>query len=115
MSVMTREGHSIGSNTHAGILTLVTMAFLVVLALPAAAQADTLYVSVVGSDTAGHGPLSAPYATLQKAVDVALSGDAVMVGPGTFTGDVTMKTGVSLYGAGASLTVVHGSGTTHVI
>ncbi len=63
-----------------------------------------VYVSTTGSDTGGAGTLASPYATIAKAISVAVSGQAVLVAGGTYTVDsgaatnVVMKDGVSLYG-----------------
>jgi hypothetical protein len=85
------------------------------LLLPAAAYATTLHVSVVGNDATGLGSLARPYATVQKAIDMAVWGDSVSVGPGTFNGNVTMKPAVSLHGAGALLTTLRGTGSGSVV
>ena len=102
------------------ICTVMVAAFVAALALPVAAHAATTYhVSVVGSDTAGTGTPAKPFATVQKAVDEAThTGDAVYVGAGIFSGDVTMtvqNAGMSLHGAGASLTTLRGDGKNSVI
>jgi predicted outer membrane repeat protein len=81
-----------------------------VVARPAVARAASVYVAVTGSDTTGSGSFGSPYATVQKAVNMAVSGDVVSVGSGTFNGDITMKDGVSLQGAGAAETTLKGSG-----
>jgi parallel beta-helix repeat protein len=99
-----------------GIPTFVTIAALVAAALcvaaflPSVAHGAPIYVSVLGSDTAGDG-LSATtsFATVQHAIDMAASGDTVQVGAGTFAGGITMKDGVSLHGAGSSETTLTAS------
>lgn len=53
---------------------------IVVRASPAEAHAASIYVAVTGSDAAGDGSLGSPYATVQKAVNMAASGDVVSVG-----------------------------------
>ena len=94
---------------------LVALVAVVALASPAVARAASIHVSVGGSDTAGNGSLGNPYATVQKAVNTATSGDVVSVGAGTFSGDITMKNGVSLLGAGSAETTLSGTGTWPVI
>jgi predicted outer membrane repeat protein len=91
------------------------VACALLLALPSAAHATTLHVSVVGNDATGLGSLARPYATVQKAVNMAVWGDVVSVGPGTFNGNVTMKPAVSLHGAGALLTTLRGTGSGPVV
>jgi len=48
--------------------------------------ATSLYVSTTGDDTNGNGSQVAPYSTIQKAVDSASNGDAILVLPGTYAG-----------------------------
>jgi hypothetical protein len=93
----------------------VLLAAIAALALPLAAQAAPVFVSVVGSDTAGDGSALNPYATVQHAIDTASSGDEVRVGAGTFTGNIAMKDGVSLYGAGAGDAILQGTGSGPVV
>jgi parallel beta-helix repeat protein len=71
--------------------TLVAAGLMV--ALPAwagAATAAVIYVSPSGSDTAGNGSASAPYATLQAAVSQAPAGSTILLEPGTYSGSVTI-------------------------
>jgi len=96
-------------------LLTTALAALFVLALPLAAQAAGVHVSVLGSDTLGDGSMANPYATVQRGVNAAAFGDDVLVGAGSFSGDVTMKNGVSLTGVGASQTTLQGSGSAPVI
>ena len=77
---------------------------------PAATPAPFVHVSSSGSDTTGTGTSALPYATIAKAMSVAVSGQAVLVAGGTYTVDsgaatptnVVMKDGVSLYGGYAA-------------
>jgi len=96
-------------------LVTAALAALFVLALPLVAHAAAVHVSVLGSDAGGDGSMGNPYATVQHGVNMAASGDDVLVGAGTFVGDVVMKHGVSLYGAGASATTLQGTGTAPVV
>jgi hypothetical protein len=45
----------------------------------------TWFVTTGGNDTTGNGTSGNPYATVSKANSVALNGDTINVGPGTFT------------------------------
>jgi len=52
-------------------------------------QAATNYVATTGNDT-NSGSFASPFLTIQKAVDVALTGGVILVGPGTYaTGENT--------------------------
>lgn len=89
-------------------LALLLLTLAIVLAVPGAAFAVDYYVAVSGDDVAGAGTPASPFASVQKAVDAAAAsgGGTVYVGPGTFTGTVTLRNGVSLRGAGADLTTL---------
>ncbi|MDZ4168785.1 MAG: right-handed parallel beta-helix repeat-containing protein [Coriobacteriia bacterium] len=89
--------------------------FASVLAFPLTAQAAPVFVSQFGSDTLGDGSPLMPFATVQHAIDSAAAGDDVNVGPGTFCGNITMKDGVSIHGAGAASTTLKGTGTGSVV
>ncbi len=95
------------------LLAPLLLALSILVVTPAAAFAVDYHVAVGGDDAAGTGAPDDPFASVQKAIDVAaVGGGNVYVGPGTFTGNITLKNGVSLYGAGATnttLTVVSGS------
>ncbi|HEY4491902.1 MAG TPA: right-handed parallel beta-helix repeat-containing protein, partial [Acidobacteriota bacterium] len=56
--------------------------------------ASTYYVSNTGSDS-NSGSSSSPFATMQKAADVAVAGDTVIVRPGTYVGAKFYKSGTS--------------------
>ncbi|MHB8805767.1 MAG: Ig-like domain-containing protein, partial [Coriobacteriia bacterium] len=95
------------------LLAPLLLALTILVAAPAAAFAADYHVAVGGDDLAGTGAPDKPFASVQKAIDIAATGGGnVYVGPGTFTGNITLKNGVSLYGSGAdetTLTVVSGS------
>ena len=88
---------------------------LLVVGVPASAYAGQLYVQVFGSDTAGDGSITNPFATVQHAVNAAASGDTVNVGMGTYTGNITMASGVSIRGAGQNVTTLRGTGSGSVV
>jgi hypothetical protein len=68
--------------------------------------AQKLYVSTSGSDVTGDGTLANPFATIQKGVTSAVSGDTVMVLPGTYVGVVNVTKSLTLMGSGASTTTI---------
>lgn len=53
-----------------------------------------IYVGKNGNDTTGDGSANLPFLTVQKAIDVAGSGDTVFIWPGTYTENITFKAGV---------------------
>jgi hypothetical protein len=50
------------------------------------------------------------YPTIQPAVNAAHNGDVIHIGPGTFTGGITITKSVTIIGAGASATIIKGGG-----
>ena len=50
------------------------------------AYSPHLYVSENGDDSIGDGTLAAPFATIQKAIDVSYNGDTITVKSGTYSG-----------------------------
>ncbi len=89
------------------------------LALPSAAHAADIYVSTTGSDALGAGTEASPFATIQYAIDTAVGNldpsDNVHVAAGEYTGNITMKDCVSLYGAGSAETTITGTGAGSVV
>lgn len=71
--------------------TLLGLTALPSVSAMAATAPTTLYVSTSGSDTSGNGTATAPYATIQKAVDEAASGDTILIQPGTYDEMVTVS------------------------
>jgi MYXO-CTERM domain-containing protein len=84
------------SLTAPGRKTLV--ASLVVLAIVAAARsarATDYYVATTGSDS-NAGTMAAPFATLQKGVNVAVAGDTVFIRAGTYAITTPVNTGAGI-------------------
>ncbi|HLH92421.1 MAG TPA: hypothetical protein VKX28_28665 [Xanthobacteraceae bacterium] len=70
--------------------------------------------TVQGGSNALHFLLVSPdsqYTTIQAAIDAASAGDTVLVAPGTYDENVTLKDGVSLVGMSESGVVIDGSMT----
>jgi hypothetical protein len=112
---MKRANRSRVTSAITTLLLFVVASSCVAALSPPVARAATVYVSVDGSDTVGDGSAGAPFASPQRGIDVAALGDNVTVGQGTYHGDIELKNGVSLTGAGASNTTLAGSGTGPVI
>ena len=83
------------------LLTLIfSFVCLLTLAIPAFAQ--TINVP-------------ADYSTIQSAINAASSGDTVQVAIGTCDGGISVKSGVTLQGAGAETTIIEGHEVDRVI
>lgn len=97
------------------VLALILVLGILLFILPTVASATTLYVSTNGNDTSGNGSQGAPFKTIQKAVDTAVSGDIVAVAAGTYGKNGTsagatldFKNGITIRGAGAGKTILRG-------
>ena len=81
----------------------------------AGAEGTDLLTGVEQVDGAGAGKVllvgNGGYATIQAAVDAGVAGDTIMVAAGTYNETVTLKSGITLLGAGASegAVVINGS------
>jgi len=85
----------------AGRLVLLAPALAVLLLFGATpASAATLHVCQRGC----------PYTQLAPALAAAHSGDTIMIGPGTYTGGLTIDISVKLLGAGPAATIISGGG-----
>ncbi|WP_327174385.1 DUF1565 domain-containing protein [Streptomyces sp. NBC_01335] len=83
-------------------------------AAPAAAGATAYYVSPSGSDANSGTSAGSPFATIQKAVDLAPAGAVVNLAAGTYLQDVvTARAGVTI--TGPSNAVVKGAGDSRII
>jgi hypothetical protein len=56
------------------------------------------------------GTESGCYSSIQAALDAAHDGDVIHIGPGTFSGGVTVNVSVTIIGAGAGVTIIKGGG-----
>ncbi len=53
--------------------------------------------------------------SIQAAINAAQPGETVAVGPGTYSEDITLKSGVNVIGSGYGLTIIRGSGSNAVV
>ena len=72
-------------------LSICLVLCLLVAVQPAQAQSSTFYVATNGSDSAGNGSLSSPWATITFALQKVPDGSLILVRPGTYTGQVKLK------------------------
>lgn len=83
---------------------------------PILTQGKAYYVASNGSDTNHGDHENAPYATIAKALSVAVSGDKIHIYPGTYTEvfPLTVPTGVTVNGVSLrSVTIQPTTGTNH--
>ena len=71
---------------------------------------DGMGVLITGQE----GPVT-PGWSIQAAINAALPGETVNVGPGTYYENLVLKSGVNVIGSGWSSTILQGSGTTNVV
>ena len=80
--------------------------------LPATNQ--YVYVQNGGSDTTGNGSINLPYATITQAIASITTATptnrfSIMVGPGTYTANLSLKTNVFIVGTGVQTTRITGN------
>lgn len=68
-------------------------------------NAGDIFTTAIGNDT-NPGTASAPFATIQNAVNIAAANDIIYVDAGTYTEQVTITKGINITGAGQNLTSV---------
>jgi parallel beta-helix repeat protein len=74
------------------VLMFVTAFVVIVVPVAQAASPPVIYVSPQGSDSTGTGSAGSPYATISHALSGATAGATVIVGPGTYTGELIVVT-----------------------
>lgn len=83
-----------------------------------ATSGRTVFVSAT-ANAGGRGTAGRPFATIQQAVDVAVAGDTVRVGPGTYArGFHTVRSGTAAHPirfSAANARIVYGDGPPHLI
>jgi hypothetical protein len=70
------------------------------------AHAETRYVSKTGSDTPPYTSWETAASSIQSAIDAASDGDTVLIGPGVFMESITLKSSLTLRGAGQGVTII---------
>lgn len=75
-------------------------------------SSGVVYVDPNGTDAvAVKGSLTKPFKTITAAINAAASGDIVSIGPGTYTENVTLKSGITLAGVHPRQCVISGNVT----
>jgi len=82
--------------------------------VPVAAQ-TTWYVDDATCPSTGSGTSGDPFCSIQDAIDAASAGDTINVAAGTYYENITLKNGVEVLGAGASVTTIQGTGAGSVV
>lgn len=75
----------------------------------------TFYVSTTGSDTYPYDSWEKAANSIQSAINAANPGDTVQVAAGIYNENITLKSGVVVQGAGASTTIIQGTGSGPVV
>jgi uncharacterized repeat protein (TIGR01451 family) len=97
-------------------LMLITLCLTAVLVSVSAVSAVDVYVNTTGDDTTGDGSSLLPYLTIAKGVTSAVTGDTVIIAPGTYTGtgnkNIDINKDITIQGAGENQTIIdlEGSG-----
>ncbi len=78
------------------------------------AGAAVYYVAppAIGNDS-NPGTPALPFATIQHAINAAVSGDSVSVAAGVYNENIIMKTGVSVIGESPAVTLIEGTASTN--
>jgi len=93
------------------LLAVVLVVFLAGL-VPGTSWAATIYVDVNFPNPTGFedGSQQFPFPRIQLGINAALGGDVVQVAAGLYNESIRMKDGVSVFGAGAGLSIIDGGG-----
>ena len=77
--------------------------------------AATIYVDVNNATGTEDGSQQFPYVSLQQGINMAASGDSVSVAAGVYNESIALKDGVSVFGAGAGLSILDGGSQTNSV
>ena len=78
--------------------------------------ATTIHVATTGSDDAGDGTESNPYATIQKGVDISVEGDTVFINNGEYFENISIEAkNINVIGEDRNETIINGNGSNRCI
>ena len=69
---------------------------------------SNLHVATTGSDSTGDGSMDNPFATIQKGIDAATSGDTVSVAAGTYVENIYIDKNIAVLGEDRETTIIDG-------
>ena len=99
---MSRSGHSVATSVAVGVALVVGVTAFPVAS--ATASSATLFVSSAGQSAAADTSCTtAAYGQIMEAVSAASSGSTVIVCPGTYQGEVTVPSALTLLGVNATI------------
>lgn len=78
-------------------------------------ESTTIFVDISNDSGIEDGTADYPFNTIQEGIDFAPSDNAVRVAPGTYHEHVVVTRGIDLIGAGATSTIIDGSGSGTVV
>jgi parallel beta-helix repeat protein len=84
------------------------VALLLLLQQPAEGAAPRGYTTRPLSSCVNPGGTGGCYSRIQDAINAASAGTTINVAAGTYTGHITMRDSISIYGQGSSSTTIHG-------